>query len=474
MSWTTDQPEPMATVDLNVGDAAEVTPPGGIPARIRLLDVTEHRDDVRGAIRRAEVTVEVNGERATLVAANYRLPARVGDVQIDAPVTGGYGPQSSHPNPWAIRKAARLRVWAPEAPWLAPGTFAYPVAQRWAACGTQMANEPTYVDGGERPNTERVYYHFGLDFGAAEGLVEVRAVTDALVLAVEHDVLAGTDQQAFSPAPGRACLLDHHGWRWLYGHLQSFRPEVRAGVVLRAGQPMGVVGKQGASGGWSHLHLGLHRPMPDGERGADDAYAFALQAYLAEYSPPVLAVASPHHLAWAGQPVLLDGSRSLSPAGRPLCCTWTLGDGAIAEGATVERSYDRAGVYREMLEARDDAGNAAVDFATVVVLDRDRPDELPPSIHAAYAPTVGIRPGEPVTFKVRRFTKAAGRETWDFGDGSEPVHVASDGNVDPHARDGYAQTEHAFARPGRYIVSATTRNPAGLDGVARLAVDVAS
>jgi hypothetical protein len=329
------------------------------------------------------------------------------------------------------------------------------------------------VDGGERPNTERVYYHFGLDFGAAEGLVEVRAATDALVLAIEDDVLAGHDRQAFSPAPGRACLLDHRGWRWRYSHLQSFRPEMKPGAVVRAGQTIGTVGKEGASGGWSHLHLGLHRPMPDGELGADDAYAFALQAYLAQRDPPVLAVASPHHLVWAGQPVLLDGSRSLSPAGRPLACTWTFGDGTTAEGATVERSYDRAGVYRETLEVRDDAGNTAVDFATAVVLDRDRPDELPPSIHAAYAPTVGIRAGEPVTFKVRRFTKAPGHETWDFGDGSEPVRVASDGNLDSHNPDGYAQTDHAFARPGRYIVSATTRGPAGLDGVARLAVDVA-
>ena len=445
MTGTPREPDPMATVDLDVGESADLTPPGGSGARIRLLDVTEHRDDVRGAIRRAELTVEVNGEVATLVAANYRLPARVGGVQIDAPVTGGYGWESSHPNPWAIRKAARLRVWAPNAPWLPSEGFAYPLDQRWAACGTQMANEPTYVDGGERPNTERVYYHSGLDFGAAEGMAEVRAVADGVVLGIEDDMRAVDGKAAFSPGPGRACRQDGRGWRWLYAHLQSFRPDVRPG---------------------------LFRTMPDGAMAADDAYAFALQAYQAERTPAVLAVASPHHLAWAGRPVLLDGSRSHSPAGRPLRCTWTFGDGNTAGGATVERTYARAGVYREMLEARDDAGNSAVDFATVVVLDPDRPDELPPSIHAAYAPTCDIRPGQPVTFKVRRFTKEPGHETWDFGDGSEPVRVASDGNVDRHNPDGYAQVEHSFGRPGRHIVSATTRSPAGLEGVARLAVDV--
>jgi len=47
-------------------------------------------------------------------------------------------------------KDARLRLWPTGAPWAAAGTFAYPVKQRWFAGPTQMGNEPSFVDGGER------------------------------------------------------------------------------------------------------------------------------------------------------------------------------------------------------------------------------------------------------------------------------------------------------------------------------------
>ena len=42
-------------------------------------------------------------------------------------------------------------------------------------------------------------------------------------------------------------------------------------------------------------------------------------------------------------------------------------------------------------------------------------ESLPPSIQAAYAPTFGIRAGDPVTFKTRTFRTTHGSEIWDFG-----------------------------------------------------------
>ena len=38
-----------------------------------------------------------------------------------------------------------------DSPLMNPGTFRYPAKQRWFASGTQMANEPVHVDGGEVP-----------------------------------------------------------------------------------------------------------------------------------------------------------------------------------------------------------------------------------------------------------------------------------------------------------------------------------
>src|SRR5262245_830353 len=78
------------TVDLNVGEGQEVELADGKKVAVKLLALNETSDDLRGAVRRAEVTVDVAGTKVTLVSANYRLPVTVAGVQIDCPVTKGY------------------------------------------------------------------------------------------------------------------------------------------------------------------------------------------------------------------------------------------------------------------------------------------------------------------------------------------------------------------------------------------------
>lgn len=51
----------------------------------------------------------------------------------------------------------------------------------------------------------------------------------------------------------------------------------------------------------------------------------------------------------------------------------------------------------------DAAGNVSYDFATILVIDRKLVDQYSPTIHASYWPTFDVRPGDPVTFKVRSF-----------------------------------------------------------------------
>lgn len=151
---------PFRTVDLAKGESQEVTLEGGRKVVVKLLDVDERRDTMRGAVRRAEVKVQVSGEEVTLVSANYRLPVVVGDVQIDCPVTRGYARNATDTSagldPWGLEKDARLRLWPAKSPLVNPGTFLYPAKQVWFATATQMANEPTYVDGGERPDRKSV------------------------------------------------------------------------------------------------------------------------------------------------------------------------------------------------------------------------------------------------------------------------------------------------------------------------------
>jgi len=470
MPWEPNLDPLVRSVELNVGESQSVCLSDGSEATVRLIDLAEERDDLRNAVRRAVVTIDVNGERAEIVSATYHLPVNVGGVQVDCPVTGGHVSEGGG-NRWGLKSDARLRFWPADSPWIRPGTFAYPVHQRWFATNTQMANEPCFVDGVERPGATRVYYHDGLDFGGAEGLVDVLAASDGLVVAVGEQRLAGHDN-AGKTRYETVCIQDGRGWYQFYVHLQSIDPAMVLGQVIRKGQRVGALGKEGSSGGWSHLHFAVKKLQPSGLWGTEEAYAFAWQAYRAQYSPVLVAHARPHKLLWSGDSTVLDASLSWSADGRPLTYEWTFTDGTTATGPQVERRYDQPGVFSEILKVTDDAGRADYDFAVVQVADREQPERLAAGIHPAYFPTLGIQPGDPVTFKVRSFATTRGAEVWDFGDGSDPVSVQSDGNAEVYAPDGYAQTVHRFQAAGDYIVTVRRENEYGFESTGRLFVRV--
>src|SRR5262249_29207090 len=151
------------------------------------------------------------------------------------------------------------------------------------------------------------------------------------------------------------------------------------------------------------------------------------------YRPKIIAVARPHHLIWAGEKATLDGSLSwsagpekgtgplksqvLSPfpgAGKTDRYEWTLTDGTQATGPRVERTYEKPGEYSEILKVTDAQGNVDYDFAIVLVIDKATDGKPSPTIHASYAPTFDLHPGDPVTFKVRSFFTEPSGETWDF------------------------------------------------------------
>lgn len=460
------------SVDLNVNEAQEIQIADGTKAQIKLLRLDEARDAFRNAVRQARVTVELNGQSLVLTSATYNLPVTFAGVQIDCPITKGYVGNSSQGNAWGLVKDARLRLWPAGSPWIEPGTFAYPLKQRWFASNTQMANEPTFVDGGEAPGAKNVYYHYGLDFGGAEGLIDVVAATHGRVISSGKEILPGYEDSPAKPRYDVVYLLDERGWYYRYSHLYSIDPAVRPGAQIAIGQKIGVLGKEGGSGGWSHLHFDITSRQPSGLWGIQEGYAFVWEAYQRQYAPRIIAVARPHHFVGVGQKVLLDGSKSWSASGRIARHDWTFSDGMTARGSTVERTYSRPGFYSEILKVTDARGEVGCDFAYVDVIDPAGPDQLPPSIHAVYAPTFGIRPGDPVTFKVRTFKTTFGHETWDFGDGTAKVTAKSDGNVQSLAKDGYAVTEHRFAKPGHYLVSVERTNERGHKATARLHVTV--
>jgi len=467
----------LRAVDLNVGESARVTLHDGQVVRVRLLALRERRCELRQAVRRAVVTVEVAGQRAELTSATYHLPRLVGGVQIDCPVTRGYVANLDRKiNVWALAKDARLRLWPAGSAWVRPGSFGYPVDQRWFASDTQMANDPCYVNACDTPGKTKVYYHYGLDFGGAEGLVGVLAATDGVVISRAGKTVAGEHPAQVKPRGDVVYVRDGRGWYYRYSHLKAIAGSVRLGERVARGARIGTVGKEGASGGWSHLHFDVTMPQPSGHYGIADAYAFVFEAYRRQFGPKLLAVARPHLVAWAGQPVTLDATRSwhADGVGHLRRYEWRFVDGTSATGATVRRTYARPGHYSELVRVTDDAGRWAADVAVVQVFDRRKPLPVPPAIHVACWPTRGVRVGDEVTFKVRTFAVRGdeGAETWDFGDGTT-ARTRSDGNADAHASDGYAVTTHRYTRSGHYVVTASRTNARGETATGRLTLRVA-
>ena len=467
---------PFRTADLDIGETQELKLSDGTTAKVKLLGVKETRDQVRDAVRRAEVNVEINGSVTNLISATYHLPRTVGRVQIDCPITKGYYRNRDRwEDSWGLDKDARLRVWPAGSPWLVPGTFVYPAKQRWFATSTQMGNEPAYVDGGESPARREIYYHSGLDIGGCEGMVDVISASDGLVVSAGGKALPEFADAPYYKPQGDydyVYVLDSQDWYYRYAHLKAIEPAVRPGERVRMGQKIGVLGKEGSSGGWAHLHFDIKCRQPSGKWGILDGYAFLWEAYQKQHQPQLLAVARPHHLIWSGEKITLDGSRSWSASGKIATFEWTFGDGSTANGQKVERAYDRPGSYCETLKIVDANGRIDYDFAVVQVLDKAHPEELPPTIHAAYAPSFGIKPGDPVRFKVRTFRTQTGKEKWNFGDGSPTVEVQSDGNLKPMAPDGYAETVHRYEKPGHYLVSVERIGHTGATAVTRLQVRV--
>lgn len=440
---------PFETFDLNAGETA--------PSRhgaVWLVSWQVKRDTSAGAVREAWIEVRVAGKLERIECGNYNLPKTVGPVQIDCPVLGEY-PKNANGNLWAIEKHARIRVWPAGSPWMTPGAFAYPVKQRWFATATQMSNEPTFIDGGDTATRKAIYYHTGLDIGGAEGFTPVVAATDGLIVSLGNARLPGHDAPVVNPRYDVIYLLDSRGWYYRYSHLHSFNPSLKLGAKVIQGQDLGLLGKEGGSGGWSHLHFEAYAKQPSGRYGTLDAYAFLWEAYLRDYQPPVIAVARPHRFVKTGERVTIDASKSWAKTGIRRF-RWKLSDGTEAQGPSLERTYAKPGTYSELVEAEDERGNVARDSAIVQVIDAADPAAPYPSLHLSYFPSLDARAGEPITFQARSFLQQypqppGGEEKWDFGDGATGV-TRSDGNREKLNPQGYARIAHTYAKPGRYLV----------------------
>ena len=322
----------------------------------------------------------------------------------------------------------------------------------------------------EVPGQTNIYYHYGLDFGGSEGQVEVVAATNGTVVSAAGETLPEHVDSPVSPRDDVIYIVDGRGWYYRYSHLM--RIDVEPGQKVSMGEQIGLLGKEGGSGGWSHLHFDITSRQPSGEWGKQDAYCYVWETWIRENSPSLIAVARPHQLVTIGQTVWLDAAKSWCASGEIVEYDW-----GFAKGAAVAKTYDRPGTYSEVLKVTAKAGDKTFeswDFAVIQVMDPDAPaDRLPPSIHAVYYPTKHIQPGDSVTFKVRSFnTPNGGDETWDFGDGTPTVKVKSDGNRNVHDPNGYAVCQHSYEKPGHYLVTVQRSNERGEQATGHLMVEV--
>jgi murein DD-endopeptidase MepM/ murein hydrolase activator NlpD len=458
--------------ELKIGESQDVRLSNGDIVKLSLIDIIEVRDSLRNAIRAAYIKVSVDGEDITLSSGNYNLPVVAGKVQIDCPAIKNYfsNTESREKFEWD----AVFRLWPKGSAYINPGTFVYPIRQRLFANMTQSGHEPTYVDWGENPEIKNIYYHQGHDIGGAERMDEIVSATDGLIISVNNTILKGYDSIPVYAHPDAVNVLDDRGWLIEYVHLDSTYPTIKLGERIKMGQKIGLIGKQGSSGGWVHLHFEIvTKDLPSRKWLTEDAYVYAWESYTKQYNPQIIAVARPHQFVWTGQEATIDGSKSKSFAGRIVSYEWIFTDGTTAVGPVQKKIYEKPGEYSEILKVTDSSGNVDYDFAVVQVSDRKNPENSFPTIQPAYHPTLDIKPGMPVTFLVRTFNSGVGHEVWNYGDGTLQDTVKSETvNRKESTKGKFAETTHSFSKPGHYIVTVERSNEYGFNAIAHLHIVV--
>ena len=149
------------------------------------------------------------------------MPIALGGVQIDCSITKGcVQPKQQSVGPG---KDARLRLWPAGSPWIRPGTFLIPCTQRWFssydADGQRAGATSTAC---EIPADKSIYYHWGLDTGGAEGLVDVdRGHRRRGGRRPDMDTIkpARVSLAEVKPRYDVVYLLDGRGWYYRYSHL---------------------------------------------------------------------------------------------------------------------------------------------------------------------------------------------------------------------------------------------------------------
>lgn len=416
-------------VFLDVGDTHLYKLKSGQERRITLKSVTEQADSVMGLMRRAEVLVEVDGTPLELICEPYVMPTEIAGLRIQADTT----------NRWMdLPKRVQFSLWDVSDPIVDTRLFVFPLAgYSLFSQGTQGYNEPVHLghrDGD--PAGQRFYHNYGVDMAGFEGRDEVLACVDATVIGVYPD-------------EGTLLLEDDRGIIFEYGHMEKILPEVKDGVKVRRGQKLGLLGRRGGSGNFSHLHGGAYLSREDLSAGRNcrnlNLYPWLMEAFRKASGRNLFAVARPHHAVRTGETVRFDGTRSLCYGSKIRRFRWEFHDGTSVSDVRAEKVYDRPGTYMAALWVEDERGLRDVDFCKVKVYSKDKVEDVMPIFFLTYSPSRGVRAGQTVYFRGWPQGEEAGDIRIDFGDGTVIEKYAP-----------YSEVRHSFQKPGIHIVTATT------------------
>ena len=408
-------------IGLDINETFTFKLKNGAERVIRLVSVQEHRDSVVDLIRRADIRVEIGGRPLDLVCAPYVMPTQSAGVRIQADTTTG----------WVeMPKRVQFSVWDATDPIVDTKRFGFPIrSYRLFSQGTQAYNEPVHLGHGDGdPAGQRFYHNYGFDLAGYEGGEEI-------VSAIDGEVIS------FWPSNEDRCAVnvrDAHGLTWDYAHLASVEPGIAVGTRVTRGQKLGMLGRTGPSGNFSHLHLGR------GDNRRLNLYPWLVTAYQAEHPKRLLAVARPHQIVRTGEKVAFDGANSLAFGGsRIVEWRWSFEDGQTLKQAKAEKVFDKPGAYVATLWVKDDKGAEDVDFCQVKVFSDAAPENAMPHTFMSYTPTEDIRPNQPLRFRF-----------WFQGEGAGPIRVDFDDGTQEADYKSYAELAHSFKTPGIHIVTA--------------------
>ena len=178
-------------IALAIDETTHFTTRNGEPVPIRLVGIRHTRDTIRGGIRSATATLRVRETEINIPVGGYAMPTVVENVKLDVAVTRDYLERNLKADQWRLPdgKDAILRIWDADSPLLTPGTFVYPVKQRFLSTLTQIGNEIVHVNGaGFEPPDAPIYYHCCVDIGGSDGLDEIIAAVGGVVCVHQRDV----------------------------------------------------------------------------------------------------------------------------------------------------------------------------------------------------------------------------------------------------------------------------------------------